>query len=82
MKKKSIGKVTHYFDKIGVAVLKLEKGIKSGESLLIGEGDDAFEQKVKSMQLNSDKIEKSRKGQEIGLKVDQAVRKNWNIYKC
>ncbi|MCD4759396.1 hypothetical protein K8R33_00730 [archaeon] len=82
MEKKPIGKITHYFDKIGVAVLKLDKAMKTGDKILIGDGDEAFEQVVKSMQVDHEQIEKAKKGQEIGMKLNQKAKQNWNVYKA
>lgn len=82
MEKKPIGKITHFFDKIGVAVMQINKAIKVGDKIEIGEGDDAFEQEIKSMQVDHASVEKAKKGQEVGMKVDQRVRENWNIYKA
>ena len=55
MADKQIGKVTHFFDKISVAVLELSGNIKAGDKVKFIKGEDEFEQSVDSLQL-----EKSR----------------------
>lgn len=80
-KKKPIGKVTHFFDKIKVAVIALDRGMKSGDKILIGKNEDFFEQEVKSMQIDHEKIEKAKKGQEVGMKVKGSTRKGDLVFK-
>jgi len=78
---KPIGKVIHYFDKIQVAVIALTGGLKAGETIRIIGGDVDFEQAVDSMEVEHDKIEKAKKGDEVGLKVSQKVRDGYRVYK-
>jgi translation elongation factor EF-1alpha len=73
---KELGIVTHYFDHIGVAVVKLKAELKKGDKIHIKGHTTDFVQVVKSMQIEHDKIEKAAKGKEIGLKVDDAVREH------
>ncbi len=70
-----IGKVTHYYEKIGVAIVDLIKGsIKVGDSLKFQHGEDEFTQKVDSLQIEHNSVESVKKGDAFGLKVDQAVK--------
>lgn len=70
----AIGLVTHYYDKIGVAIVKLEKVVKVGDRLKFAKGDDTFEQIVASMQVDRSPIEEGKPGQEVGIKVDQKIK--------
>ena len=77
-----IGKVTHYFAKIGVAVIEVTDGsIKVGDEIHIKGHTTDFKQKVSSMQIEQDKIEMAEPGQSIGLKVSEPVRANDSVYK-
>lgn len=78
---KLIGKVTHYFGKIGVAVIKLEGTLEVGEKIRIVGGDVDFVQTVESMEIDRQKIEKAKPGQLVGLKVAQKVREGYKVYK-
>ncbi len=78
---KLIGKVIHYFDKIKVAVIALSGGLKTGETIRIIGGDTDFEQPIKSMEVEREKIDKGKKGDEIGVKVSQKVRVGYRVYK-
>lgn len=69
-----IGKITHYYDKIGVAVVELTQVLKVGDKIKFSGHDKEFSQIVSSMQVEHQVIDKAKKGDEIGLKVDQPVK--------
>jgi len=79
---KPAGKVIHYFDKIGVAVLSFDEPIAVGDTIRIagGEGTD-FEQEVASMEVDHQKVQKAKKGDEVGLKVKEKVHEGYKVYK-
>lgn len=81
MTEKGVGKVTHYYDKIGVAVIELTGVLNKGDKIKIKSDSGEFEQEIKSMQIEHKTIEKAKKGQSIGLKVKEPVRKNDIVYK-
>lgn len=68
------GKIIHYYDKIGVAVIKLSQSLKKGDKIKISGHDKEFIQTVESMQIEHQQIDQANKEQEIGLKVDQPVK--------
>ncbi len=76
-----IGKVTHYFTKIGVAVIELSGDLKVGDSIRIKGATSDFKQKVKSMQIEHESIEEAKAGQSIGLKVKEHAREGDTVYK-
>lgn len=76
-----IGKVTHYFGKVSVAVVELTATINIGDRIAFkGSGDD-FEQEVKSMQIDHEDIETASAGQAVGLQVDEKVKVGDVVYK-
>ena len=77
-----VGVVTHYFSKLGVAVVKLEEELKVGDKIQIKGATTDFEQKVNSIQIEQEKLEKADAGQEIGLKVKEIVRKGDKVFKA
>ena len=81
MPEKLMGEVTHYFDKIGVAVIKATKGpIKVGQKLhFVGKGAD-FTQEITSMQVDHKNVEELKIGEEGGIKVDETTRKSTEVY--
>jgi len=79
---KLIGKVTHYFDKIGVAIIELAGPLSVGDKIRIvgGEATD-FDQTVESMEIEHEKIKKAKKGDPIGVEVKEKVREGYKVYK-
>ncbi len=79
---KLIGKVSHYFSKIGVAVIELSGSLSIGDTVRIvgGEATD-FEQTIDSMEMEHEKIEKAKKGDAIGTKVKEKVREGYKVFK-
>ena len=80
-KEELIGRVTHYFGKIKVATIKLQKPIQLGDEIKIVGGEVDFKQKVSSMEINHKKIKRAKKGEEIGLKVKEKVREGYRVFK-
>lgn len=78
---KLIGKVTHYFGNIGVAVIDLSDKLEAGDEIRIVGGETDFNQKIESMEVDHKKVEKAKKGDSVGVKVDQKVREGYKVYK-
>jgi putative protease len=76
-----IGKVTHFFTKISVAVIELKAPISVGDRILIKGPTTNLEQTVGSMEIEHEKVRRAEAGQSIGLKVDGRVRENDTVYK-
>ncbi len=69
-----IGKVSHYFDKIQVAALKLKGALKVGDTVKISGHGNEFTQVVSSMQVEHEVVQKAKKGDDVAIKVDQPVK--------
>lgn len=78
---KLIGKVSHYFSNIGVAVIELSDGLKAGDTIRITGGETDFNQQVESMEIEHQKVETAKKGDSVGLKMQQKVREGYKVYK-
>jgi translation elongation factor EF-1alpha len=77
-----IGRVTHYYDKIGVAIVELDATLSVGDKVkFVRGGEDLFEQVVESIQIEHSKRDTAGKGDVIGLKTNQAVKEGTEIYK-
>jgi len=84
MKGTKIGAIEHYYDKIGVAVMKVEKGkIAIGDKIAIytKSGKKLFEQEIASMQIEGKDVESVKKGDDFGFKVDKKVKQGHEVYK-
>ena len=78
---KEIGEIFSYYEKIGVAAIKLNGSIKVGDRIKIQGHTTNFEQDVGSMQIEHKKVANARKGDEIGIKVIDRVRRHDKVYK-
>jgi len=77
-----VGQVKHYYDKLGVAIVELTSSLTLGEKIkFIRGGEDLFEQKVESMQVEHEKVKAAKKGDVIGLKTNEKVKEGAEIYK-
>jgi putative protease len=71
---KPVGRVTHYFPKIGVAVVALSDDLKQGDEIHVTGPHTDFTQTAASMQVEHRAIAAAMHGQEIGLKVNRDVK--------
>lgn len=78
---KLIGKITHYFGNIEVAVIELSDTLKVGDNIRIVGGETDFTQIIDSMEVEHKKVEEAKKGDSVGLKVGQKVREGYKVYK-
>lgn len=76
-----VGRITHFFTKISVAVIELNALLTVGDTILVKGPNTDFEQVIQSMQIEHENIEKAEAGQSIGLKVEQRVREGDTVYK-
>jgi hypothetical protein len=76
-----VGEVTHYFNKISVAVLDLSKDLKLGDMVhFLGRNTD-FEQRVGSMQIEHEDIEAAGAGDDVAVKVIDRVRPGDSVFR-
>lgn len=79
-KGKQIGEITHYYNNIGVGVIALKGKIAAGDSIVIAGRGNEFEQAVSSMQVEHKEVDSAKPGDDVGLKVDQAVKPGDLVY--
>ncbi len=76
-----IGEISHYYAKIGVAIVNLKAPLAVGDKILIKGPTTNLEQTVVSMQIEHNNIAKAAAGQSVGLKVNGVVREKDIVYK-
>lgn len=76
-----IGKITHYYDKIQVAVVELSDNLAMGDKIKIAGHGNEFTQTVSSIQVEHENLQEAKKGQTVGMKVDQEVKEGDEIYR-
>jgi translation elongation factor EF-1alpha len=78
--KKLIGKVTHYFSKIGVAGIQLSDTLKLGDKISIEGATTSFEEAIDSMQIDNKPVTVANAGDLIGIKVKEKTRVGDSVY--
>lgn len=81
MAEKLVGKVFDYYAKVGVIAVKLEAPLKVGDKIKIKGGERESEQAVKSMQIEHKAVKEAKKGDDVGIKVDEDCRRGDSIFK-
>ena len=76
-----VGHITHFFSKIGVAIVELTAALAIGDQILVKGPATDFEQVVDSMQIEHQNVQRAESGQSIGLKVAQPVKEKDVVYK-
>jgi translation initiation factor IF-2 len=82
MAETEIGKVTHYFGKIGVAAIEITGGtLHVGDTIHIKGNTSDFSQPVDSMQIDGQNVEEATVGQSVGIRVAEHAREHDFVYK-
>lgn len=83
LKKVYTGKVSNYFDRIGVAEVHIETGeLKVGDSLvIIGQTTGAYETTVTELRVDEVNCESAGKGERCSFPVEEAIRRSDKVYK-
>jgi putative protease len=79
--KQEVGRVTHFYPKILVAVVELKLPLAVGDKIYIIGRTTHIEQAVESMQIEHKEIKAANPGQSIGLKVLDRVREEDVVYR-
>jgi len=79
--KVQIGVVEKYYQKLGVAAIKLTDSLSVGDVIEIGDEESAIRQKVESMQINRSNIDSAKAGDSVGILVRCSVKEGEGVYK-
>lgn len=77
---KLVGKITHYYGKLGVAIIELADSLSVGQTVHIKGAHDDLTQEVKQLQLEFKDVQTATAGVSVGLKVDQKVHENDQVF--
>ncbi len=76
-----VGKVTHYYNHLNVAVLSLKQSLKLGDMIhILGRSTD-FTQRVGSMEVEHHTIVWVKPGDDVAVKVAEPVHEHDLVYK-
>ncbi len=81
MSEKQVARVTHYFSRLGVAVLALTEALSVGDQVHICGHSTDFEQTVDSMQIEHKPVLKVGPGDDVALKVVEPVHQGDVVYR-
>ena len=84
MADKKVGKISHYYNHLGVAIIEVKAPFSVGDTLKFikhGSGEEIFKQAVSSIQEEHKQLKKVVKGQSVGIKVDKIVHEGVEVYK-
>lgn len=77
-----LGKVTHYFSKIGVAAIEITQDtLAVGDTIHVQGHTSDFTQTIDSMQIDGQPVEEATVGQSVGIKVAEHAREHDMVYK-
>jgi len=77
-----IGRVTHYFSHLSVAVVKLESGrLRVGDTIHVRGHTTDFAQRVDSLQVEHASVPEVGPNDDFGIKVREHARENDVVYK-
>jgi len=76
-----VGKVTHFYNRISVAVLELRGKLEIGDKILILGKTTDLAQSVTSMEIEHSKVQTAGPDLEVALKVAGRVRQGDSVYK-
>jgi len=79
--KRLVGEITHYFTRAEVAVVELVDDLTIGDEVSIEGATTDFRQRVMSMQIEHQPVEKAAAGDSIGLKVVERARQGDKVYR-
>ncbi len=77
-----IGKVTHYYPKISVALISLSKELSVGDEIILIDSINGLQTiTTKRIEVNYRNVIKAKKGDEVTIRCNQRVKKGAEVYK-
>jgi len=77
---KKIGKVTHYYGNLGVAIIELDGKLSVGDKVKFEGGKAEFEQNIESMQMEHKDVDSAKKGDVVGIKVGEKIGEGAEVF--
>jgi len=77
-----LGKITHYFSKIGVAAIEITQDtLRVGDTIHVKGHTSDFSQTIDSMQIDGQPVEEATVGQSVGIKAADHAREHDTVFK-
>ena len=82
MAEEQVGKITHYFGKIGVAAIEITHGtLAVGDTIHVKGHTSDFTLTIESMQIDGKSVDRAGVGENVGLKVPEHAREHDEVTK-
>ena len=79
--RQEVGEVERYFEKIGVAAIKLTGSISVGDTLEIDDNDETIRLRISSMQIDRKDVTVASEGDDVGIKLNHPVGSGGKVYR-
>lgn len=76
-----LGTISHIYKKIGVAIVDLSEPLQVGDTIHISGHHTDLTQKIDSIQIEHQDVQKAERGQSIGVRVNGEVREHDLVFK-
>ncbi len=81
MEEVEVGKVTKFFSRVSVGAIEVSgEGFGVGDELHFKGATTDFTQKVDSMEVDNQKVERAKAGDLVGIKVNERVRPGDKVF--
>lgn len=80
MAEKQVGTVTHWYDKLGVAVVKMTGKLGKGASIKVKKGVEEFEDTVASIQIDHKDVTAAKRGDDAAIKLSQKAKEGSSVF--
>jgi hypothetical protein len=82
MAEAELGRITHYFSKIGVAAIAITQDtLRLGDTIHVKGHTSDFVMKIESMQIDGKTVAEAKAGESIGIRVPEHAREHDVVYK-
>jgi hypothetical protein len=81
MQEQEIGKITHFYGHLSVAIIELSDTLKLGDTIHIKGHSSDFTQNIDSMQVEHANVSQAKPKDVIGIKVAEKVHPHDKVYK-
>jgi translation elongation factor EF-1alpha len=81
MPEEEIGRITHYFNHIGVAAIELTGNLAVGDTIHVKGHTSDWTQNIDSMQIEHTSVDSAGPGDSVGIKVDSHAHEHDVVYK-
>ena len=82
MAEAELGRITHYFSKLGVAAIEItQDALRLGDTIHVKGHTSDFVVKIDSMQIDGKSVDEAKAGQSLGIRVPEHAREHDLVYK-